>query len=206
MIRRSTPGWLCEQVVARFGEALDGRILAAWGLAGAGAVDEVAALLDRGTRLKVPARADDGPAAPWNRLVEAYPDAIIVSSADYQCLIGADALLVRGDRPLHRRPDFHRVMVLLRSPIIFDGAALYPPERMAELGFEYYSNGRPPVLPAALRGNGMGRLAGTKETREGPDATQDDPGAGGKPRTPPSGPGAAGAPVVVTRTGPRAAR
>ena len=35
---------------------------------------------------------------------------------------------------------------LLRQPVIFDGRNLYERRKMRELGFTYYSIGRPPVL------------------------------------------------------------
>ena len=38
-------------------------------------------------------------------------------------------------------------MASLSTPVVFDGRNLYRPERMAELGFEYYSVGREAVHP-----------------------------------------------------------
>ena len=44
--------------------------------------------------------------------------------------------------------NLERLRGLLRRPLIFDGRNLWEPERMRRLGFEYYSIGRKPVLPA----------------------------------------------------------
>jgi UDPglucose 6-dehydrogenase len=133
--------WLLEQVTACFGEDLSGRILAAWGIFGeTAAPDLVDTLLARGARIKAYA-------TPTEAERERYGDRVIFCDAGYRCLIGADALLVHGDGRPYRRPDFHRIMVLLQAPVIFDDRALYPPERMRELGFEYYSMGRKPVIP-----------------------------------------------------------
>jgi hypothetical protein len=164
--------WLQEQVTSRFGTDLSEQILASWGATR----PALEALLDLGTRLKL-----DDPDAALD-LTDRFPGQVTFCAADYQCLIGADALLVHGERALYRRPDFHRVMVLLRSPIIFDERSLYPLERMRELGFEYYSPDRPAVTPRERGRNGSAR------TR--PRSGQDDPS---DPRMP----------TVATRFGPR---
>jgi UDPglucose 6-dehydrogenase len=167
--------WLLEQVTARFGEDLSGRILAAWGIFGETATpDLVDALLARGARIKAYA-------APTEAEEERFGDRVIFCDAGYRCLIGADALLVHGDGRPYRRPDFHRIMVLLQTPVIFDDRALYPPERMRELGFEYHSVGREPVIPA-------GRAAPTERIMTGA----------------PRALGSVG-PIVVTKDGPLSA-
>src|SRR5437879_1475797 len=55
--------------------------------------------------------------------------------------------LLRSVVEIHRERAAH-LPGLLRRPLIFDGRNLYEPERMRRLGFEYYSIGRKPVLPA----------------------------------------------------------
>ena len=161
--------WFLEQVTSRFGTDLSERILASWGTT----LPALEALLDLGARLKL----HDPEAA--RELTDRFPGQVTFCAADYQCLIGADALLVHGERVLYRRPDFHRVMVLLQSPIIFDERSLYPLERMRELGFEYYSPGRPAVTPGDRARNGAAR------TR--PRSGRDHPAV----------------PTVATRFGPR---
>jgi UDPglucose 6-dehydrogenase len=61
---------------------------------------------------------------------------------NYDALAGADALLIHTEWLPYRRPDFPRMLEALENPVIFDGRNLYRPERMQELGFEYYSIGR----------------------------------------------------------------
>jgi UDPglucose 6-dehydrogenase len=48
----------------------------------------------------------------------------------------------------YRRPDFVRVKKLLKAPVIFDGRNVFRPEKMRELGFNYFSVGRQPVEQA----------------------------------------------------------
>jgi len=60
----------------------------------------------------------------------------------YEALQGADALAVVTDWNEYRHPDFARMRQALRRPVIVDGRNLYALNRMAELGFRYYSIGR----------------------------------------------------------------
>ena len=44
------------------------------------------------------------------------------------------------------------MLELLRQPVIFDGRNLYKREELEKLGFEYYTVGRPPVIPEGVGG------------------------------------------------------
>jgi UDPglucose 6-dehydrogenase len=68
---------------------------------------------------------------------------------NYDCLHGADALLVLTEWHSYRTPDFARIRALLGEPVVFDGRNLWDPARMAQMGFEYVSIGRPPALRGA---------------------------------------------------------
>ena len=46
-----------------------------------------------------------------------------------------------------RRPDFDRIKLILKSPVIFDGRNQYDAKRMVERGFHYVMIGRPPMAP-----------------------------------------------------------
>ena len=64
------------------------------------------------------------------------------AATSYDALDGADALAVVTDWNEYRHPDFARMRLALRRPVIVDGRNLYALHRMAELGFRYYSIGR----------------------------------------------------------------
>jgi UDPglucose 6-dehydrogenase len=49
------------------------------------------------------------------------------------------------------------VGALLRTPVIFDGRNIYRRRHMIELGFTYYSVGRPPVNEQKQAGGRSGR-------------------------------------------------
>lgn len=61
----------------------------------------------------------------------------------YSVLQGADALLLITEWSVFRRPDFEKIKVMLKNPIIFDGRNQYDPTEIRNLEFEYYPIGRP---------------------------------------------------------------
>ena len=61
----------------------------------------------------------------------------------YATLQGADAALVCTEWKLFRDLDWERAGKLMTRRLVIDGRNLYSPKKMQELGFEYYSFGRP---------------------------------------------------------------
>ena len=70
------------------------------------------------------------------------------SDSAYEAAEGADAVALVTEWNEFKYLNLERLRGLLRRPLIFDGRNLWEPERMRRLGFEYYSIGRKPVLPA----------------------------------------------------------
>lgn len=143
---------LGERVVAHFGGSMAGRQVAVWGLAFKPNTDDVREapahvvirhLLEAGAAV----RAFDPEAMETTRAV--LGEAIAYAPDAYAALDGADALVICTEWHEFRRPDWERVQGLLRRPLVFDGRNLYEPERMAALGFDYHSIGRPHVPPQA---------------------------------------------------------
>jgi UDPglucose 6-dehydrogenase len=139
---------LIRLVVERFGEDLSNRSFAVWGLAFKPNTDDmreapslltIPGLLERGARVS----AHDPVAMAEAR--RHFGEHITYSETNYGALSGADALLIHTEWLPYRRPDFARMKELLKNPIVFDGRNIYPPKRMSEQGFEYYSVGRRPV-------------------------------------------------------------
>lgn len=60
----------------------------------------------------------------------------------YDCLQGADALLVLTEWKEFRAPDFHEIKERLNSPVIFDGRNLYKTSQVLSEGFKYYAVGK----------------------------------------------------------------
>lgn len=61
----------------------------------------------------------------------------------YDCIEGADALVIVTEWNEFRALDMRRVKSLLKSPVVVDLRNIYRPEDMARLGFRYSSIGRP---------------------------------------------------------------
>ncbi|MGD8361318.1 MAG: UDP-glucose/GDP-mannose dehydrogenase family protein [Gemmatimonadota bacterium] len=142
---------LVERILHRFGEDLSGRTFAVWGLAFKPNTDDmreapslvtISALLERGATV-----AAHDPVA-MDEARHHLGDRITYAESNYAALEGADALLIHTEWLPYRRPDFPRMKELMNIPLILDGRNIYRPERMAEHGFEYYSIGRSPVIPA----------------------------------------------------------
>ena len=143
---------LIDRVVERFGEDLNGRTFALWGLAFKPETDDmrgapsrvvVAGLLARGARV----RAYDPVAGNEARRVFDADDGLTIVDAATDALVGADALLIVTEWKEFKSPDFEQIKAMLAQPIIFDGRNLYEPALMRALGIEYRGIGR--AEPAA---------------------------------------------------------
>ena len=137
--------WILERVVARFGDGLEGRAFAVWGLAFKPNTDDmreapslvtIAGLLRRGARVAV----HDPAAIPRAR--EVLGNTVEYCGTNYAALDGASALLIHTEWHPYRHPDFTRIRSALRERVIIDGRNLYTPDRMKRLGFDYDSVGR----------------------------------------------------------------
>jgi UDPglucose 6-dehydrogenase len=61
----------------------------------------------------------------------------------YETLKGTDAALVCTEWQLFRQLDWERAGKLMTRRLVIDGRNLFKPKKMQQLGFEYYSFGRP---------------------------------------------------------------
>lgn len=139
---------MIEKIEQHFEGKLTGKTIAVWGLAFKPRTDDIREapalvlidhLLQQGVRLQV-----HDPEAMPN--VEAdYGDKLIYCQRRTESLADADALVIMTEWKDYHRPDWQEMLTAMRSPTVFDGRNLYEPKRMRELGFRYYSVGRPAV-------------------------------------------------------------
>lgn len=136
---------LLDAMDRRFGRNLSGRTVAVWGLSFKPGTDDmreapaivvVEGLLERGATVRV----NDPQAMGVARTL--FGERVEYCDVDYDCLEGADALLILTEWPPYRRPDFQRMKTLMATPVILDGRNLFTPERMARAGFDYECVGR----------------------------------------------------------------
>jgi UDPglucose 6-dehydrogenase len=139
-----------KKIADYFGGNLKGKTLAFWGVAFKPETDDIReapsiALMTHAIKAGATVQAYD-PVAEEN-LSKALPDANRVSNM-YEALKGADALIVCTEWTEFRHPDFAKMASLLKQKIVFDGRNIYRRKQMEELGFSYFSVGRPPVKAA----------------------------------------------------------
>lgn len=139
---------MMEHVHAEFGERLDGKRIAVWGVTFKSRTDDIREspalamidlLLDAGAW--VTAYDPQG----LENLAVQYAGRVHYARNAYDALCEADALMVLTDWDEFRSPDFDKIRESLSQPLIFDGRNLYNLDNMRKYGFNYYSIGRPPL-------------------------------------------------------------
>lgn len=141
---------LAEQAEDYFDGNLEGRRIAIWGLSFKPGTDDtreapshviIDYLLDKGADVV----GYDPEAIETTK--ETFGNRIDYGEGPYDVIDGAEALLICTEWHEFRRPDLGKVRELLENPLVLDGRNLYDPARMAEMGFEYHSVGRPSYAP-----------------------------------------------------------
>ncbi|MFL5740632.1 MAG: UDP-glucose dehydrogenase family protein, partial [Flavisolibacter sp.] len=136
---------LVTKIKRYFGD-LKGKHFAIWGLAfkpntddirEAPALEIIAALLEAGATVS----AFDPEAVNNVRVV--MGDKISYSETQYECLEGADALIIATEWNEFRTPDFEKIAGLMKDNVIFDGRNVFDVQTMEKKGFHYESIGRP---------------------------------------------------------------
>jgi UDPglucose 6-dehydrogenase len=147
-VNRTQKQRILEKVRTRFGEHLDGRTFAVWGLSFKPNTDDmreapsrvvIGGLLSRGARV----RAYDPVAMEEARKIFAREPGVSFAGSTTAALDGADALIIVTEWKEFRSPDFDDMKKRLKAPVIFDGRNLYEPAHVLAAGFEYFSVGRP---------------------------------------------------------------
>ncbi|WP_103030159.1 UDP-glucose dehydrogenase family protein [Salinibacter altiplanensis] len=141
---------LAEQAEDYFDGDLEGRRIAVWGLSFKPGTDDtreapshiiIDHLLEKGADVV----GYDPEAIETTR--ETFGDQIAYADGMYEAVDGAESLLICTEWHEFRRPDLGAVRDHLETPLVLDGRNLYDPARMAEMGFEYHSIGRPSYAP-----------------------------------------------------------
>lgn len=138
---------ISQKVFSRFGQNLEGKTFAVWGLAfkpetddmrEASAITIINDLTAKGAKIV----AYD-PKARHEAEKHYLKGNTSVSYVDgkYEALDNADAIILVTEWQEFRSPDFEEMQKRLKNSIFFDGRNQFNKERMAEIGFEYFQIG-----------------------------------------------------------------
>ncbi len=142
---------LLPKIKKYFDNNLKGKRFALWGLAFKPNTDDIReapalyiidALLKEGATVA----AFDPEAMP--NVKQVVGDKITYTENQYDCLQGADALIIATEWNEFRTPNFLKIVTSLKNKVIFDGRNLFDIAAIKELGFYYESIGRATAIPA----------------------------------------------------------
>ena len=139
---------IANKVIKRFGENLEGKTFALWGLSFKPETDDmrdapslvvVEELTKRGAKIV----AYD-PKAVEEAKKHYFKEQANISFVDqkYTALKSADALILLTEWKEFRSPDFEEIKKELKQAVIFDGRNQYKTLKLEEKGFEYYQIGK----------------------------------------------------------------
>jgi UDPglucose 6-dehydrogenase len=138
---------LFDKIRRHFGDGLEGRVIALWGLAFKPNTDDmreapsrtlIEDLWSAGARV----RAYDPEAMDEARRIYGDHPGLSLCESPEATLDGADALAIITEWNEFRSPDFAAIKQSLKQAVIFDGRNLYDPEKMARDGILYHAIGR----------------------------------------------------------------
>ena len=138
---------IADKVVKHFGEDLNGKIFALWGLAFKPGTDDmreapaiyiVKELVRRGAKIQAydPKAMDE---AQYFYLKDVKE--ITYFNSKYETLQNADAMILLTEWKEFRSPDFEELKQQLKTPVIFDGRNQYSTLNLKDKGFDYYQIG-----------------------------------------------------------------
>ena len=138
---------MSNKVIARFGENLDGKTFAIWGLSFKPETDDMReasaiTIINELTRRGANILAYDPKA---RHEAESYylkgNDKVSYVDSKYDALKGADAVVLVTEWKEFRAPDFDEMKKLMKNSIFFDGRNQFDKAKMNEYGFEYFQIG-----------------------------------------------------------------
>ena len=142
---------LFKKITAHFGENLQGKTIAVWGLAFKPETDDmreapskilIDALLGAGAKVQAfdPVAHEVAQQELPAQALESGQ--VVLANDQYQALDGADALVLVTEWKMFRHPDFDLIKQKLKHPVIFDGRNQYDPVALKKAGWHYFGIGR----------------------------------------------------------------
>lgn len=137
-----------NKVIKRFGDNLEGKSFAIWGLAFKPETDDmreapsiyiIKELVNRGAKIQA---YDPKAMIEAEHFYLKNVKGVSYHDSKYETLQNADAMILLTEWKEFRSPDFEELKIQLNSPVIFDGRNQYNATLMLEKGFEYYQIGK----------------------------------------------------------------
>lgn len=145
MVNQRQRQLIVRKIKGHFKGKLKGKTIAVWGLSFKPNTDDMreapsVTIINELLKLKAHVRAHD-PVA--NEEAKKYlAKSVKYFDNNYDALKGADALVVVTEWNDFRRPDFDKMISLMRGNVIVDARNIYNPAKLREKGFTYYGIGR----------------------------------------------------------------
>jgi len=138
---------LADMVKQHFGENLEGKSFALWGLAFKPQTDDMReasslVLMELLWQAGATVKAYDPQAMEETQRIFGNRSDLSLMGTKEAALGGADALIICTEWKAFRAPDFDKIKKELKHPVIFDGRNLFDPSQLKEKGFAYYAMGR----------------------------------------------------------------
>ena len=138
---------ISNKIISRFGDNLDGKTFAVWGLSfkpetddmrEASSITIINELTSRGAKVVAydPKAKEEAQMHYLNG-----NDKVSYADSKYDAIKDADALVLVTEWQEFRSPDFIEMKKLLKNPIFFDGRNQFDKDKMNEYGFEYFQIG-----------------------------------------------------------------
>jgi UDPglucose 6-dehydrogenase len=142
---------LLPKIKRYFKDNLKGKRFALWGLAFKPNTDDIREapalyIIDELVKAGALVCAYDPEAV--NNVRALVGNKIEFAENQYDCLEGADALIIATEWNEFRTPNFLKIVTALKNKVIFDGRNLFEADAIKELGFYYESVGRAVADPA----------------------------------------------------------
>ena len=141
---------LIPKIKRYFKNDIKGKTFALWGLAFKPNTDDIReapALYMIDALLAAGAKVCAYDPEAINNVRTLLGDKINYAETQYDCLKGADALIIATEWNEFRTPDFLKIVTTLKNKVIFDGRNLFDTNAIKELGFFYESVGRETAIP-----------------------------------------------------------
>jgi len=138
---------ISQKVFNRFGQNLEGKTFAVWGLAFKPETDDmreasaITIINDLTAKGAVIVAYDPKARHEAEHFYLKGNSRVSYVDGKYEALKDADAVILVTEWQEFRSPDFEEMTKLLKSAIFFDGRNQFNKERMGELGFEYFQIG-----------------------------------------------------------------